>query len=97
TAVAEGRRRAAEELAVELRGRHVADDRAARADRLAVPGTHAAGERAGDAGAGLARPALLADVRDERIGEPRAAAAGDRHAALLHGDRDHLRHVPGRR
>ena len=42
------------------------------------------------------RAAVRADQRDERVGELRAAAARDRHAALLHRDRDHLRHVAGR-
>ncbi len=45
----------------------------------------------------LARAALLADERDQRVGELRTAAARDRHAAFLHGDRDHLRHVAGGR
>ena len=40
---------------------------------------------------------MIADQPDERVGELRAAAAGHRHAALLDGDGDHLRHEPRRR
>ena len=40
---------------------------------------------------------MVADQLHERVGELRAAAARDRHAALLHGDGDHLRHEARRR
>jgi len=40
---------------------------------------------------------VVADQLHERLGELRAAAARDRHPALLHRDRDHLRHEPRRR
>ena len=86
-----------EQRAVELRRRHVADHRAPRADRRADRRSHAAARHALDVHAGLARAALRADERDQRIGELRAAAARNRHAALLHRDGDHLRHVAGRR
>ncbi len=92
-AVPERRRRAAEQAAVELRRRGVAHDRLARGDRLTAREPDAAREDALDVGAGLAGAALLADVRDERVGELRTAADRDRHPALLHRDGDHLRHV----
>ena len=38
---------------------------------------------------------MVADQLDERVDQLRSAPARDRHAALLDGDRDHLRHVAG--
>ena len=98
----DGVRRVAEQAAVELRRRDVRDHGARRADRLAVGGADADGGAVAhddrlDLGARPARAAVVLDQPHERVGEARAAAARDRHAALLDGDRDHLRHEPGRR
>ena len=71
-------------------------------DRLAVGEPHADGaaradEHALDVAVGLADSAVVANQLHERLGELRAAAARNRHPALLHRDRDHLRHEAGRR
>ena len=72
------------------------------ADRLAAGEPHADG--AARPRRARARPrcpsrsaAVVADQPHERVDEAGAAAARDRHAALLHRDRDHLRHEAGRR
>ena len=72
--------------------------RAAR-DLLAVGEAHALApaRRARaplDVAAGLAGAAVILDQAHERLHEPRAAAARNRHPALLHRDADHLGHEP---
>ena len=96
------RRLTFEQAPVELRRRHVRDHGAAGrdgfaagepdADRLAV-----AYENALDVPARFANPPVVADQLHERIGQPRAAAARDRHPALLNRHGDHLRHEPRQR
>ena len=88
--------------AVELGRRDVRDHRARGRDLLAAGEPHAgrlavADEHALDVAPGLAGAAVILDQPHERIDEPRAAAARDRHAALLHRDRDHLGHEARRR
>ena len=82
--------RVVEQPPVELRRRHVADHRPRGADRLAAYGAHADGAVRSTAPPRprrrLEAAAVLADQRRERVGEPCAAAARDRHAALLHRD-----------
>ena len=91
---------AVEQPSVQLRRRHVRDHRARRADLLAAGEPHAcraalAHEHALDVAPGLAGAAVILDQPHERVHEPRAAAARDRHAALLDREADHLRHEPG--
>ena len=97
-----GSARVAEQPAVELGRRHVRDHGAVGRDRLAV-GRADTGRPAVrdqdrlDLRPGLAVAAVVADQRDERLGELRAAAARHRHPALLDRDRDHLGHEARRR
>ena len=91
-----------EQTLVELGRRHARDDRLLRLDRLAVGEPHAdraarAHKHALDVAVGLADSAVVADQLHERVGELRAAAARHGHPALLHRDRDHLRHEARRR
>ncbi len=99
-----GRRHLAlvEQPLVELRRRHACDDGALRGDEVAACEADAHGstmpdEHPVDVLPCLADAAAVADQPHERLGELRAAAARDRHAALLHRDRDHLRHEARRR
>ena len=84
---------AVEQLAVQLRRRDVADHRTLGQQPPPVGCANAAARHTLHAHARLARAALRADVGHQRLRQLRAAAARDRHAALLHRDRDHLRHV----
>ncbi len=94
-------RDAAEQTAVELRRRDVADDDR-RTEHVAARELYSgsapvARDHVRHVGSGLACAALLADQRDQSVGEARAAAAWHRHPALLHGDGDHRGHVARRR
>src|SRR5205085_4714712 len=85
-AVAEGHLRSPEEALVELRRRDVRDDRARGADLVSVFEPDSGGgavpdEHPLDIAPGLTEAAVIADQRDERVDEPRPAAARDRHPA----------------
>ena len=49
-----------------------------------------------DVAARLAGAAVIVDQPDERVDEPRAAAARNRHPTRLDRERDHPRHEAGR-
>ncbi len=90
-----------EQPLVQLRRRHVRDHGATRVDPLTVrqdDPRRAPGPDVDplDVAPGLAGATVVANQLDERFGELRTAAAGNRHAALLHRHRDHLRHEPRR-
>ena len=82
---------------MELCRRDARDDGTLCFDRLAVGEAHAhrpagADEYALHVAVGLADAAVVADQLHEGVGELRATAARDRHAAFLHRDGDDLRH-----
>ena len=92
----------AEQPLVQLGRRHVRDHRALGGDRVArrredTGRASRLHDDTLDVDARLTRPAVVSDQLHERVGELRTSAARDRHATVLHCDRDHLRHETRRR
>src|SRR6185312_16136111 len=86
---------------VELRRCDVADDCSVRTDGVAAYQPYSGrttrlDEDSLNVTVGLANAAVISDQAHERIDQPRAAAARNRHAARFDRERDHTGHEPRR-